>query len=95
MFNAVFNEYNKVVRDNEYGCLGAILLLLVAIGLIIGCWAFCGWLYMIVWNLALIPLLAVFGVALPKLGFWAGLGLFFLIHLLGKIFSHNTTVNNK
>lgn len=83
-------NFNKLFKnDDETGCLGAVMMVILVLAIAFGLSCLYAWLGMLLWNWVMPMIWA----GAPVMTFWPMWGLLELCGLLFK--SHNTTTTSK
>jgi hypothetical protein len=84
MFNTIMDSVKK---GNEVGgCLAAIIIFIILLGVVFGCYCGLAAIAMLLWNGCLVAAIPI----LCKVGFWQMFGIMILFNIL---FGHSTNSN--
>lgn len=87
MFNAIMSSVKK---GNEIGgCLAAIIVFIILLGMVFGCYCGLAAIAMLLWNGCLVAAIPI----LCKVGFWQMFGIMILFNILFKHSTSSSTSN--
>lgn len=87
-------NFNKLFDNrDEYGCLGIILIVIIAIAIVFGVSCLYAWVALLLWNWVIVGVLG--WVPAGVMTFWPMWGLVELCSILFKSRNFNSNSNNK